>query len=152
MSPIQPVGMDCKQCSREILLTKVSGFLNNQAGFIKMYSAICPYETLKVWAVMLHAEIDRIAPRQEASAKDSAEASAEVAPVESGPKKKHLIFLLLLKLWWFCCRRFSFSTRSFGFFLRKPILHKLRYKLCWFCCRSHSVCTGSFGFFAEASV
>ena len=48
MSLIQPVEMSCTQCSQAILLTKASGFLNNQADFINMHSPICPYETLKV--------------------------------------------------------------------------------------------------------
>ena len=36
------------------LLTKVSGFLNNQADFINMHSAICPNDTLKVWSGLVH--------------------------------------------------------------------------------------------------
>ena len=54
MSQIQPVGIDSSQCSRAILLMKVSDFLNNQADFINMQSVPCPDETLKVWALLIN--------------------------------------------------------------------------------------------------
>ena len=38
--------MYCTQCSQAILLTKVSGFLINQADFINMHSLICPDDPL----------------------------------------------------------------------------------------------------------
>ena len=44
-----------------------------------------------------HLEIDRNTLRQEAAAKDLAEASAKAASAASGPKQMHLIFIDLLK-------------------------------------------------------